>query len=360
MIDVVIVGAGPAGSIAGQKIAKAGFEVVILEKNDFPGSNKICGGAVSEECFKNLQLPDNIIEKKSSQVIVHLSEEKLRAPDKASFVLFNREIFDMLLAQKAVNDGAKLLTSTRATDVSRKGPGITIIYKKSSKGRSERISAQLVVFADGTATLARRKLGLGFEGKPNCTAYAAAYDCKWLENPKETLDFFFKDNISPFGYGWVFPKRDSVNIGVLCLQSLMKESIWMYLNRFIYSEKLDTLKIMKSGFRLMPQSVVDKIYGERVLVIGDAAGTADPIDGGGICNAAASGKVAAEIAIKALETENPTADFLANYENHWKKTDNYKRFLRSFDYQQLALLSGTNLGTFLKKIGLFNQYKLLK
>jgi digeranylgeranylglycerophospholipid reductase len=356
MIDVVVIGAGPAGSTVGQKIAVEGYNVLILEKSQSPGKNKICGGAISEKCFNDLKLPAKIIEKKTSRVVVHFPGEKLESPGKHSFALFNRENFDVLLAHKAVDGGAKLFTSTLAFDVRRDSDGVTIYYKKFTNGEMKRVRARLAIFADGTGTLASKKLGLGFKGKPAGTALAAAYDLKWLENSKCTIDFFFGEEISPFGYGWIFPKRDSINIGVLCLQSEIKKSIGDYLKRFVSSEKLSSQEVIRSGSRLMPQSITSKIFGERVLVVGDAAGTADPIDGGGICNAIVSGKVAAKVSIEALEDKNTTSDFLASYDSLWKRTENYKKFQRSYGYQQLALKTGANLGAFLKHIGLFNRY----
>lgn len=360
MTDVVVIGAGPAGSTVGQKIAVEGFDVLILEKNQSPGKNKICGGAISEKCFNDWEISAKIIEKKTSRVVVHFPEEKLEAPGNHSFTLFNRENFDVLLAKKALDSGAEILTSTFAFDVRRDSDGITIYYKKFTNGEIKRVRARLAIFADGTGTLASRKLGLGFKIKPAGTALAAAYDLKWLENSKCTIDFFFGEEISPFGYGWIFPKRDLINIGVLCLQSEMKESIWKYLNRFVSSEKLSSREVLRAGSRLMPQSITSEIFGERVLVVGDAAGTADPIDGGGICNAIVSGNVASNVALEALENKKLTVDFLANYEVLWKRTENYRRFQRSYGYQQLALRTGVSLGTFLKRIGLFNQYIVIR
>ncbi|MCW3997424.1 MAG: FAD-dependent oxidoreductase [Candidatus Bathyarchaeota archaeon] len=69
--DVVIIGAGPAGLTAGYQIAQAGFDVLIFEKNQYPGKNKVCGGAVSKECFLNLKLPQKIIEKQCSKIVVN-------------------------------------------------------------------------------------------------------------------------------------------------------------------------------------------------------------------------------------------------------------------------------------------------
>jgi len=354
--DVIVIGAGPAGATVGGHIARAGYEVLILEKNRSPGKNKVCGGALSKTCFTDLKLPNKIIEKECSRFRVHFPEEKLEVLSKPGFVLFNREIFDELLAQKAAENGARLLTSTLVSDVIKHGDKLAVHYVKLPRREMQEVQARIVVFADGTRTLAYKKFKIGFEGKPNEIALTAMYDLRWPNNPLDSLDFFFREEISPFGYGWIFPKKDSISVGVLCLQSKMKQSIRQYLDYFVSQEKLSSLEVIRFGSRLMPQSIVEKIYADSVLVVGDAAGTADPVDGGGIFNAIVSGEVAAKVAVEALKAGNVTANFLASYDDLWKKTENYRLFHRSYVLQRLALETGVNIGIFLKQMGFFDQY----
>lgn len=354
--DVIVIGAGPAGATVGEHIARAGYEVLILEKNRSPGKNKVCGGALSKTCFTDLKLPKEIIEKECSKVVVHFPEEKLEVPNKPSFVLFDREIFDELLVQKAAENGARLLTSTLVSDVIKCNDGLAVHYEKLPRGEMQEVRAHIVVFADGTRTLAYKKFQIGFDCRPDGTALAAIYDLKYPKNALYSLDFFFSEEISPFGYGWIFPKKDSINVGVLCLLSKMKHNIRRCLDHFVSSANLGSREIIRFGSRLMPQSYVEKLYSDSVLVVGDAAGTADPIDGGGIFNATVSGEVAGKVAVEALEAGNVTADFLARYEDLWKKTENYRLFQRSYLLQRLALKADVNIGIFLKQMGFFERY----
>lgn len=354
--DAIIIGAGPAGLIAGENIARAGFEVFIFEKSQYIGKNKICGGAVSKECFLNLKLSKRIIEKQCSKVIVNFPNQKFESTHKSGFTLFNRELFDKELSKNAIKSGVELLTSIIVTDIKRYNDGLIVGYKKLGQEEVNEVKTKILLFADGVNTLAYKKLGLGFSGKPDCTSIAAACDLKWAKNPLDSLNFFFSDKISPFGYGWIFPKKDLINVGVLCLRTKLKQSIWNHLKYFITLQKLNSLKVIGSGSRLMPQGLTEKIYDDKILIVGDAAGTADPIDGGGIHNATISGKIAGKIAIKALKTKNVTAAFLSNYRKLWKKTENYKAFQRSYLLQRLALKNNMNIGFFLKKQGIFNRY----
>jgi len=198
------------------------------------------------------------------------------------------------------------------------------------------------VFADGTTTLANRRLKIGFQMQPECTSLAAAVYVNWQHNPSDSLNFFVSNDVSPFGYGWIFPKKDSINVGVMCLLSRMKQDIRQCLKRLMISEGLCSREILMYGSRFIPQSFAKKLFDDSLLVIGDAAGTADPITGGGISNAAASAKIAASVVTEALEAQETTADVLSRYESMWKNTRNYRNLMNKYWIQKLSLKTGIN------------------
>lgn len=355
MVDVVVVGAGPAGATVGEQIAGVGFNVLIVEKDCSLGKNKVCGGAISKRYFADMELPKQIIEKEVNKLVFHFPDERLDIHSKYGYILLHREKLDQFLARKAVKNGAKLMTSTKVDDVTRSDDQVVISVRRLPRGKIGEIKARLVVFADGANTLANKKFGIGFQNRPDCTALAATYDLKWQKNPKDSLEFFFSKDISPTGYGWIFPRKDSINVGVGCLISKIKQNIRHSLDHLLTSEKLSLLEVIRYGVRLIPQSIPEKIHGASILVVGDAAGTADPISGSGIANAIANGKIAAKVAIEALESKRLTEDFLIRYENAWKKTPNYRNIQRSYLLQRLALTAGINAGIFFKQLGFFDR-----
>jgi len=146
--DVVVIGAGPAGTTIGGKIASAGFDVLIVEKADFPGHKKACGGAISRSFFMELGLPKEIIEKESKKIVVHYSTGSVELSSESGFTVFERERFDSFLAQKAEENGARLWTSTIVTDATVKSEGATIHYKKLQREEKGKVRARFVVFAD--------------------------------------------------------------------------------------------------------------------------------------------------------------------------------------------------------------------
>ncbi len=353
MIDAVIVGAGPAGSTVGKLIASAGFEVLILEKSNFSGFKKMCGGAISQSCFNDLNLPEKIIEKEGFNIVLNLPSVKKKLCG-SGFVVVKREIFDKLLVQKAVDNTATLLNSTIVINVVKTGNGMKVSYKKCKENKIEDVHTRLVVFADGTNTLAYSKFNLGFKEDPDYTALALAYELKCKSNKFNSLDFFISEKISPFGYGWIFPKRDSINIGILCLLSKIHKNLNNYLDTFIVSQKLNKLKKISFGARLIPLGIPKNLVGDSALVVGDAAGTADPITGSGISNAIENSKEAAKIAIKALKAKNTSNDFLVQYAQNWEKNSVFIKIQKSLQLHKLALEKNVIPGLILYELGFFN------
>jgi digeranylgeranylglycerophospholipid reductase len=355
LTDVVIVGAGPAGTTVGEKIASAGFNVLIVEKNCSPGKNKVCGGAVSKRKFPDMKLPKQVIEKEIHKLIFHFPDERLDIHNEYGYMILNREKFDQFLAQKAVKKGAKLITSTKVQDLIKSEKNIEIYIKRLPDGKISKVKARLVVFADGASTLANKKFGIGFKKSPERTALAATYDLDSQNNPKDSLEFFFSEDISPTGYGWIFPRKDTINLGVICLASKIQHNIRHSLDDLLTSRKLNSLEVVGYGARLVPQSIPKKIHGDSILVVGDAAGTAESFSGSGITNAIVNAKVAAKVAIEALESKKLTEDFLIRYENSWKKTPNYRNMLRFYFLHKIASTAGINTAIYLKQLGFFDK-----
>jgi digeranylgeranylglycerophospholipid reductase len=270
-------------------------------------------------------------------------------------MLLDREKTDQFLARKAVKNGAELMTSTEVCDVNRSDDHMVISVKRRPREKIGEIRTRLVVFADGANTLANKKFGIGFQSRPDSTAMAATYDLKWQKNPMDSLEFFFSEDVSSAGYGWIFPRKNSINVGVGCLISKMQQNIRHSLDQLLTSEKLHSLEVIRYGARLIPQSIPKQIHGDSILVVGDAAGTAEPFSGSGIANAIANAKVAAKVAIEALASKRLSGDFLARYDDAWMNTPNYETILRYHFLQRIALTAGINVALYFKQLGFFGR-----
>lgn len=315
--DVAVIGAGPAGSTTARAIARQGFDVLLVEKDEYPGKTNVCAGGVPKSIIKDLKLSSDIVEK---EIIgrKHYFPWGLKISKLGGYTVY-RNVFDKGLADKAVEEGAKIMTNMLIKDVILKNNGICM------KSKENTIDSKLVVFADGPNTLAYRRFGIGFKPEANKTCISVACEVRWENNPLDHTEFYYGYDISPCGYGWIFPKRNTVNVGVGCLYSELNSNIIESLNYLLQNhplthEKLKEREITWLRSALIPVAPARKIFGERMLVVGDAAGMVNPVTGGGIVHAFNGGMLAGRISSEALEKDDFSSTFLSQYQHLWQKT----------------------------------------
>lgn len=319
--DVVVIGAGPAGSTTARVIAEHGFDVILVEKDEYPGKTNVCAGGIPKQIVEETGLSSDIVEKEILRGKYYypwgVREQKL---NHAATVY--RNVFDKCLAEKAEEEGAKMITNTLIRDVK------VINDKVCAISDENIIESEIVVFADGPNTLAYRKFGIGFKPEADKTIVSVACEVKWENNSLSCYEFYYGYDISPWGYGWIFPKRDTINVGVGCLYSELRSNLIYSLNYILKkyplaSEKIKSKEIMWLRSALIPAAPAKRIFGERMLVVGDAAGMVDPVFGGGIKQAIEGGKIAGEVCVKALGEMSFSSKFLSQYQGMWHKTRDY-------------------------------------
>lgn len=321
MADVIVIGSGPAGSSAATVIARAGYDVLLIEKDEYPGKSNVCGGGMSEITATKLHLPEHIVEKRIPSEIIYFPWGVYEHNLPHVNVLRNK--FDRYLAERAVESGSKLLLSTRITDVKRADGGIKVNFSNKDKTP---ISANLIIFADGPHTLAN-KFGIGFKRNKKNTALGIVTEIEWKDNPFENHEIFYDKNISNWGYGWIFPNRDLLNIGIGSLISRVGRNFNDTMNYFmkcpVVSDKIHGRKIISKKAAVIPMASAKEIYDQSILVVGDAAGMVHPQSGAGIENAIVGGEIAGKVAVEALEENDFSKLFLSRYKREWEKTRNY-------------------------------------
>jgi len=329
--DVIVIGDGPAGSSTAIEIAKAGYKVCLLEKDEFPGQTNICAGGMPKSILKEIGLSTDIIEKTilGSKHYFPWGLEESFFDGKNLQVTVYRQVLDKSIANLAEECGAKLLTSTLAKDVSKKNEKICVITENQSTKNKSMIESKIVVFADGPNTLAYRKFKIGFKPDKDKTVVSVICEVEWKNNPLEHYELYFDPKISPWGYGWIFPKRHTVNVGLGILYSKLEKNIIKYFNYLlteypIASKKLKGKRVQIFESALIPFAPSDKIFEESMLVVGDAAGMTNPIFGGGIASAIHGGRIAGNLCVRALEKEDFSREFLSHYQIDWEKTKYHK------------------------------------
>ena len=288
--DVVIVGAGVAGSTAGFHLAQAGKKIAILEKNH-QNIIKPCGGGMAssvqqwfpfdlkplvEEAIRTVEFSWNL----SDPVTANLS-------DSEPFWIIRRDILDEFLRNKAINAGAELIRPFQVTDLSKNK---NIWQVSSADGRQ--IEAKSIIIADGSASPWPKKFNLG--PKQQRHASTISLRLKGRGSLKEgTARFEF--GLVHHGFAWAFPLDGEINIGI---GSLLGE------NNKINSEYILKKLLPNLGLEFTNQKPVttslrvwnghSKIHGEGIIAIGDAASLCDPFLAEGLRPALMSGFEAAE------------------------------------------------------------------
>lgn len=295
----VVVGAGPGGSTAARVLAQGGVDVLLLEKSKDVGKNFLCAEGISRQSLTAFVPPD------PRYVATEIHEIRMVGPDGSDFTIraphagyvLERVIFDRYLAEEAALAGADLRTGATFKEIRREGQTfrLWVLYE----GAVREITADLVIGADGPASRVGRQLGLDIETGEKDVHYASQVLITHPSIRANRMEFFVSYELAPFGYGWVFPKRDGVgNVGLGVLpphrsQPLLEAMLARYFPGARVVWRLNGA-IPTGGYRM-------KFWGDGVMLVGDAARLADPVSDGGIPMAMFSGKMAAEAALEALE-----------------------------------------------------------
>jgi len=322
--DVVVVGAGPAGSTTAYYLAQAGLKVLLLEKATFP-RDKICGDGLTPRAVRQLVAmgvdinAPGWIRNKGLRIYGGGVRLELPWPELATFPDFGlvrpRMDLDQLLAEHAVKAGASLLQNTTVTAPIIDERTERVLGVRTKDGREFR--APLVVAADGNS--ARLALALGIrkrEDRPMGVAVRRYYetprhDDDYLESWLELWD---GDRLLP-GYGWVFGcgnGTSNVGLGLLNTSKSFQNTDYREMLRrwtagmpkeWQFDEEHATGPIrgaaLPMGFNRQPH------YSRGLLLVGDAGGMVNPFNGEGIDYAMESGHLAADIIVQALA--RPTA-----------------------------------------------------
>lgn len=321
MWDVAIVGGGPIGCFCAEKLAKSGLKVAVLEEHEEIGHPMCCAGIVGAEGLKEVGLdPKNwtLEELKRATFYPPSGEPVSLTRGETEAYVIDRAAFDRDLAERAVRAGAKILLKSRCKDVSFKENEVRLktqihsstydIGTSTKRVNLNTVRARLIVGADGANSLVGRKAGLVRETSViNCAQAEAMVDVD-----KNTAELYFGNKFSPGFFAWIVPAGDVSRIG---LGTAQKGSTRRFLN-LIKKHPIVSGKVSKKFFSLItgliPRHPARNIHGERVVLIGDAAGQNKPLTGGGIYMGLSCAKLAAEVVERALE-DGPSARNLSQY-----------------------------------------------
>lgn len=332
--DVLVIGAGPAGSLAAKTAAQENLEVLLIEKRQEIGAPVRCAEGVSKKALVKFVDPD------PKWVSAEINGCRLYSPDgnyvriddPSSGLILERKIFDRELAAQASKAGAQIWVKSRAVDLtSDDNNRITGALIRRSDG-DYIVQAKVVIAADGVESQAGKWAGIDTTCKSSEVDTCVQYLITGI-NAKDTpafhpeyCNFYLGRDIAPRGYAWVFPKGDnSANVGVGIGGHISEARAIEYLNKFVKRE-FPKASILSMIAGCVPVSgTLPELVQDGFMIVGDAARQNDPMSGGGIINAMISGQIAGEVASQAIRKGDVSREALSEYEKQW-----YSKIGRTF------------------------------
>ncbi|MFH1403596.1 MAG: NAD(P)/FAD-dependent oxidoreductase [Candidatus Altiarchaeota archaeon] len=330
-VDVVIVGAGPAGSIAAVNLAKAGVDVLVLEKRQEIGAPKRCAEGLNIMSLKKHGIDPNprwAVQRIVSASLYSPSGKRILVQNQTTegFVL-ERKNFEKHLAAEAIKAGARYMVKTLVTDVVIDGGGVRGV-RAEYLGEEFSVSSRIVIAADGVDSLMAKKAGINTLNHLKDYHSGFQYEMGGLKNfDEQTLAIYFGNDVAPKGYVWIFPKGNrtaNVGIGIVGTRSDEGSRARDYLDRFIENhpeifEGASPIEVNAGGIPV--SAAVDTFVLDGFMVVGDAAQQVNPIHGGGIGLAMDAAKLAAGIAAEAIREGDVSRERLSEYERVWHEKD---------------------------------------
>ncbi len=337
--DAVIIGAGPAGSEMAYQLASVGFKVMIIEKEK-PDREKPCGGGIQLKELREFgALPEHVIERRIIQSRIISPDNRIVSlgtnRTNEFTVTVKRSIYDRYLQERAIQAGAELQSETEVIGIHRKNRQM-VITLLGKAGRTIVHTRLLINAAGSKAAKLTKMMGIEDPGGETCLTYH-----HWLKptridrNLEDATEFYYlREN--PEGYAWIFPKKEVISVGIgATAASIKKNDIHLkelladfIENHPLASSKLKDSQIVRTDGGMIKFGILPKLWAPACIVLGDAAGLASIVHGGGIYHARKSALIASRQCRGFLRTgdqscleryDRQVRQFFENYEMRWDR-----------------------------------------
>jgi len=308
--DVLVIGGGPAGCSFAAKAAKGAF-VTILEEHSKIGRPVQCTGLVAPRVVEMIGAKESVLcaikgakfhFPAGTIIDFHSAETKALVVDRA--------IFDQRCAEIASDAGAKILMSSRMARTASRPDGVDVSYVR--EGKSEKCLAALIIGADGYKSRVSQMAELP---PPRERIKGLQVDLD-IEDRSDILDVYIGNKVAPGFFAWRIPCGDFVRVGVCVSQGNGPPS--QFLRPLLKRLELEDQKVLERISGVIPIGFPLRTYADRTMLVGDAAGQAKPLSGGGLYTGMTAARIAADVALAALQKGDLSANMLSEYQRRWK------------------------------------------
>ncbi len=314
--DVLIVGAGPAGGLAAQRIARKGYEVAVIEEHREVGEPIQCGGLVTPRVFDYVTCKETILGEIHGAEIYSPKGHRLTIDGhETEAVVVDRAMFDRAILTDAIRAGAHTFLGSQAQGATRVDGGVEVVVDRD--GKAETIRGKILIGCDGVRSnvakwfniLRPKKILPGFE-----------VELAGVRGDPGLVKLFVGQDIAPGFFGWIIPSGDTARVG-LCVG---EGNAYAYLMKMLrhpavaaYTKGAQPILYIVGG---IPIGFPRRTYADNVMVVGDAACQAKATSGGGIFTSLHCADLAAQTALEALEKADYSARMMHRYHKAWTKS----------------------------------------
>jgi digeranylgeranylglycerophospholipid reductase len=322
-LDVLVVGAGPAGAVAAWEAKRAApeLDVLLIERDRAVGAPVRCAEGVGDAGLREFAAPEEApwVARKITRVIFLAPDDtEVKVAQRDVGWILDRTRFDAYLAAQAVAAGAELRVGIEATGMQR-CPDSRWHVRLRGAGNEETVRARVVIGADGVEAMVGRWAGLETRVPARDMESCAQYIVQGIDFDPDAIYLQFGDRVAPGGYAWVFPRGvDSANVG-LGLVALRSDgrTARAYLDEWVARRYPRGARTGYTVGGVIVHTTVRKTYAEGVLLAGDTAHMINPLSGGGIVNAMKAGRLAGGTAAAAIREGDTSERRLASYHDSW-------------------------------------------
>ncbi len=322
-IDVLVVGAGPAGSVAAWQAKRAApeLDVALLERDRAVGAPVRCAEGVGDAGLREFATPDGAdwAARKITRVIFLAPDDtEVKVAERDVGWVLDRTRFDPHLAAQAAAAGAAVLVGTEATGMTRAADDRWHVRVK-QRGAEEIYRARVVIAADGVEAMVARWAGIDTRVPARDMESCAQYVLQGIDCDPDAIYLQFGDRIAPGGYAWIFPRsvgNANVGLGLVALKADGRNAR-EYLDAWVARRYPAAARTALTVGGVIVHTTIKRTYADGVLVAGDAAHMINPLSGGGIVNAMKAGRLAGCTAAAAIRAGDTSERRLASYHKAW-------------------------------------------
>jgi digeranylgeranylglycerophospholipid reductase len=312
LFNTIIVGAGPVGSYLAVKLAKLGYEVLVLDQKSAAGQDVCCTGIISKDCFNLLPADINLTKRPvcSARFLAPSGKSlKLWRSDEIAYII-DRVALEQELAAYAQTLDVQYLFGSDVIDIQSDTGRLRVTAD--CTGHKTVFEAETAAITTGFGSPLPVRLGLG-----EISHFIIGAQAEVSTTDINDIEIYFDRRLAPGGFSWLVPT--GVNKGLVgqLTNSQPKRYFGKLLTTLKSQRKITSTEVIPA-FRAIPLQSLPRTYNERLLVVGEAAGQVKPTTGGGIYYGLICADIAAETLHEAFQLHQFSELQLASYEKRWR------------------------------------------